>query len=135
MRSMMSRWNGFGRELIKRQLREVDAARLLGGGLELLTSSGRHHELLDQALQWVAGWLPSRRDMVQSFIERSLERMLKWGRRPHPIVQPSNVRRSSARRAHRCPRGRQRTIRSIPCVPTSRTGSTSGYFGFVRTPR
>jgi uncharacterized membrane-anchored protein YjiN (DUF445 family) len=71
-------------ELIKRQLRELDAARILGSGLELVAASGKHHEILDQALNKIAEWLPSRRDMVEQFIERSLERILRWGKRLIP---------------------------------------------------
>jgi uncharacterized membrane-anchored protein YjiN (DUF445 family) len=76
-------------DIIKRQARAIDASALLGGGLELVTASGRHHILLDQALHRIAEWVPSRRDMIEEFIDRSLERMLRWGRRlvPERVVQ------------------------------------------------
>jgi uncharacterized membrane-anchored protein YjiN (DUF445 family) len=80
---------GFLGDMVARRLRELNAADLLGGGLEIVVSSGRHNQLIDQALHAVAAWLPSRRDTVQEFIERSMERMLKWGSRlvPSSVVE------------------------------------------------
>ncbi len=75
-------------DVIAGRLRGLNAAELLGGGLELITASGRHNQLIDQALHAVADWLPSRRATVQEFIERSIERTLKWGSRlvPQAVV-------------------------------------------------
>jgi uncharacterized membrane-anchored protein YjiN (DUF445 family) len=66
------------------KLQELTAARLLGQGLDMVVASGKHHQLIDQALHQVAGWMPTRRDTIHEFIERSLERMLKWGSRLVP---------------------------------------------------
>ncbi|MBC8144406.1 MAG: DUF445 domain-containing protein [bacterium] len=71
-------------DIIKKQARSIDAAAVLGGGLELITASGRHHIFLDQALHRIAEWIPSRRDMIHEFIERSLQRVFKWGRKLIP---------------------------------------------------
>jgi uncharacterized membrane-anchored protein YjiN (DUF445 family) len=79
-------------EIVRKQARTIDAAALLGGGLEMVTASGRHHILLDQALNRIAEWVPSRRDMIEEFIDRSLQRMLKWGRR---LVPASVVERAT----------------------------------------
>lgn len=65
--------------ILSERLREANVARLLGNGLDLLVASGKHQQLLDQALRQVAHWVPSRREMIHEFIERSLQRMLKWG--------------------------------------------------------
>lgn len=73
-------------DIVRKQARRVDAAKVLSGGLELLTSSGRHHILLDQVLHRVAEWMPSRRDMIHEFIERALHKVLKWGRRLIPAA-------------------------------------------------
>jgi uncharacterized membrane-anchored protein YjiN (DUF445 family) len=76
-------------DIVKKQARKLDASAILAGGLELVTSSGRHHILLDQALHKIAEWVPSRRDMIEEFIDRSLQRMLRWGRRlvPGSVVE------------------------------------------------
>lgn len=71
-------------DIITKQAREIDASALLGGGLEMLTASGRHHVLLDHALHRIAEWIPSRRDMIHDFVDRSLRRVLKWGRKLVP---------------------------------------------------
>ncbi len=75
--------------LASEKLKELNASELLGGGLELIVGSGRHHHLIDQALVYLAEWAPSRRDMIREFIERSLERMLKWGKKliPDSVVE------------------------------------------------
>jgi uncharacterized membrane-anchored protein YjiN (DUF445 family) len=65
--------------IISGKLKQMNAAPLLGNGLDMLVTSGKHHALLDQALQQVARWVPSRRDTIHEFIERSIEKMLKWG--------------------------------------------------------
>lgn len=75
---------GFLADAIARRLHDVNAAELLGSGLEMVVASGRHNQLIDQALQAVAEWLPSRRETVQEFIERSIDRTLKWGSRLVP---------------------------------------------------
>jgi uncharacterized membrane-anchored protein YjiN (DUF445 family) len=79
-------------DIVRRQASKLDAAAILGGGLEMLAASGRHHILLDQALNRIAEWVPSRRDMIEEFIDRSLERMLRWGRR---LVPASVVERAT----------------------------------------
>ncbi len=61
------------------RLKEMNAAGLLGRGLDMVIESGRHHELIDHTLRQAAAWIPSRRDTVQEFIERSVQRTLKWG--------------------------------------------------------
>jgi uncharacterized membrane-anchored protein YjiN (DUF445 family) len=67
------------RDMAARQLKNANASRLMGSGLEMIASSGKHNELLDQALRQVAVWVPSRRDMIEEFIERALRKMLRWG--------------------------------------------------------
>lgn len=79
-------------DIVRNQARRVDAAAIVGGGLEMLTASGRHHILLDQALHRIAEWMPSRRDMIQEFIERSLQKVLKWGRR---LIPASAIERAT----------------------------------------
>jgi uncharacterized membrane-anchored protein YjiN (DUF445 family) len=71
-------------EMATERLRKVNAAGLLGGGLDMVVASRKHHELLDQTLRQVAAWVPSRREMIHEFIERSVEKTLKWGSRLVP---------------------------------------------------
>ena len=54
-------------------------AGLLGSGLDLVVSSGKLQQLIDQSLRQIARWAPSRREVLHDFIERSVERTLKWG--------------------------------------------------------
>ncbi len=73
-------------DMASRRLQEFNAAGLLGSGLDMVIASGRHNELIDQGLRQVAAWIPSRRETIQQFIERSLERTLKWGSRLVPAA-------------------------------------------------
>lgn len=73
-------------EMASRRLHELNASGLLGDGLDMVIASNKHHELIDQGLRQVAGWLPTRRDTIQQFIERSIEGTLKWGSRFVPAV-------------------------------------------------
>lgn len=66
-------------EMALRRLSSLDAASLLSGGLNLLVESGRHHQLVDVGLQYLASWLPSRRETVRQFVQSALKRTLKWG--------------------------------------------------------
>ncbi|MCE7935180.1 MAG: DUF445 domain-containing protein [Chlorobi bacterium CHB2] len=61
------------------KLKDLNASALLGNGLELIVQSGRHQQIIDSALTYLAEWAPTRRDMIRQFIERSLQRTLKWG--------------------------------------------------------
>jgi uncharacterized membrane-anchored protein YjiN (DUF445 family) len=76
-------------EIVTHRLKELNASDLLGSGLELIVSSGRHERLIDQALGYLAEWAPSRRETIEEFVERSMERMLKWGRKlvPQSVVE------------------------------------------------
>lgn len=71
-------------EIATRRLKDTNASGLLGSGLELIVSSGRHEQIIDQALTYLAEWAPSRRETIEEFVERSMERMLKWGKRLVP---------------------------------------------------
>lgn len=71
-------------ELASKKLKEMNAAGLLGSGLDMVIASNKHHTLVDQTLRQVATWMPSRRDTIHQFIERSIERTLKWGSRLVP---------------------------------------------------
>ncbi len=73
-------------EMASRRLREFDAAGILGGGLDMMIASGKHNELIDQGLHQVAAWVPTRREIIHQFIERSVERTLKWGSRLVPAA-------------------------------------------------
>ena len=76
-------------EAVSSRLRGMNAARLLGSGLDMVIASNKHQELVDQTLRQVANWLPSRRGTIQEFIERSIERTLKWGSRfvPSAVIE------------------------------------------------
>lgn len=67
------------RDLVQGRIERLDASRMMGRGLEMVASSGKHNELLDGVLKQVAVWVPSRRDTIHEFIERSMRKMLKWG--------------------------------------------------------
>jgi uncharacterized membrane-anchored protein YjiN (DUF445 family) len=79
-------------ELASSKLKEMNAAGLLGSGLDMVVASNKHHELVDQTLRQVASWMPSRRGTIQQFIERSVERTLKWGSR---LVPTSMIERAT----------------------------------------
>lgn len=76
-------------ELAARRLHDVNAATVLAGGLDMVIASNRHQDLIDQGLRQVAAWLPSRRETMQEFIERSIEGTLKWGSRlvPSAVIE------------------------------------------------
>lgn len=76
-------------DMASRKLRELDAAELLGGGLEMVIANNKHQELIDQGLRQVATWVPSRRETIHEFIERSVEKTLKWGSRlvPDSVIE------------------------------------------------
>ncbi|MBK8910753.1 MAG: DUF445 domain-containing protein [Chlorobi bacterium] len=71
------------------KLKDLNASTLLGNGLELIVQSGRHQQIIDSALTYLAQWVPTRRDMIRQFIERSLQRTLKWGSNlvPNAVVE------------------------------------------------
>lgn len=71
------------------KLKDLNASALLGNGLELIVQSGRHQQIIDSALTYLAQWVPTRRDMIRQFIERSLQRTLKWGSNlvPNAVVE------------------------------------------------
>ncbi|MDB5036332.1 MAG: hypothetical protein JWQ98_3573 [Chlorobi bacterium] len=71
-------------DMASSRLQKLNAATLLGSGLDMVIASNKHHELIDQTLRQVADWVPSRREMIHEFIERSVERTLKWGSRLVP---------------------------------------------------
>lgn len=71
-------------EMISARLHSVNASTLLAGGLDLLIESGRHEDLADEVLTRFAEWVPSHRETIEKFIERSVERTLKWGSRLVP---------------------------------------------------
>ncbi len=75
-------------DMATKKLAELNVAGLLGRGIDLVTESNRHQELIDHTLRQVADWVPSRRDTIQEFIERSLQRTLRWGSRlvPNAVV-------------------------------------------------
>lgn len=76
-------------EAATEKLKDLDASDLLGNGLELIVQSGRHQQIIDSALTYLAQWAPTRRDMIREFIERSLQRTLKWGSKlvPDAVVE------------------------------------------------
>ncbi len=71
-------------EMISARLSSVNASNLLAGGLDLLIESGRHEDLADEVLSRFAEWVPTHRETIEQFIERSVERTLKWGSRLVP---------------------------------------------------
>lgn len=75
-------------EMITARLRNLNASALLGRGLDMIIESGKHQDLVDQVLHQVAVWVPSRRDTIEEFIERSVEKTLKWGSKlvPHRTI-------------------------------------------------
>lgn len=73
-------------EAVSSRLRGMNAAGLLGSGLDMVIASNKHQELVDQTLRQVATWMPTRRTTIQEFIERSIERTLKWGSRFVPAA-------------------------------------------------
>ncbi len=75
-------------ETITARLRNINASMLLGRGLDMVVESGKHQELVDQVLRQVAEWVPSRRDTIEEFIERSVEKTFKWGSKlvPHRTI-------------------------------------------------
>lgn len=79
-------------EMATERLRKINAAGLLGSGLDMVIASRKHHELIDQTLRQVADWVPSRREMIHQFIERSVEKTLKWGSR---LVPQSMIERAT----------------------------------------
>lgn len=66
-------------DAIGARLQQTNAAQLLAGGLDLLIASGKHEEIADEVLRRVAEWVPTHRDTIEVFIERSVQRTLKWG--------------------------------------------------------
>lgn len=70
------------------KLKELNASGLLGRGLDALVESNRHQELIDHTLVQMAEWVPSRRETIREFIERSAERTLRWGSRfvPNAVI-------------------------------------------------
>lgn len=75
-------------EMITARLRNLNASALLGRGLDMIIESGKHQDLVDQVLHQVAVWVPSRRDTIEEFIERSVQKTLKWGSKlvPHRTI-------------------------------------------------
>lgn len=71
-------------EMISARLHSVNASSLLAGGLDLLIESGRHEDLADEVLARFAEWVPTHRETIEQFIERSVEKTLKWGSRLVP---------------------------------------------------
>lgn len=62
-----------------RKLNQMNAAGIIGDGLGLLVESRRHEKLLDNALHYAAQVVPAHRATIREFIDRSIERTLKWG--------------------------------------------------------
>ncbi len=73
-------------EMVTRRLTALDAAALLSGGLNLLVENGRHQQLVDVGLGYLASWLPSRREAVREFVQGAMKRTLKWGSKLVPDV-------------------------------------------------
>jgi len=67
------------REMINNRLHQVNASELLAGGLDLLIASNRYEDLADEVLRRFAEWVPSHRGTIEEFIERSVQRTLRWG--------------------------------------------------------
>jgi uncharacterized membrane-anchored protein YjiN (DUF445 family) len=79
-------------QIASSKLKELNAAGLLGSGLDMVIASNKHHELVDQTLRQVAAWMPSRRETIHEFIERSVEKTLKWGSK---LVPTSMIERAT----------------------------------------
>lgn len=73
-------------EMVTRRLTTLDAASLLSGGLNLLVENGRHQQLVDLGLNYLASWLPSKRETMREFVQGAMKRTLKWGSKLVPDV-------------------------------------------------
>lgn len=69
-------------EMLRTGLERLDFGRMTGNWLDLLTRDGRHHEVLDEFLQWLAEWLDDEdiKDRIFRNIVAGIENKSGWWR-------------------------------------------------------